>query len=163
MIAGRKNAVVVKETQKITEDLLTDLEQQPRQVKNWFSSNIFHRALSYMVGFTTSGKARKLQATENGVLKTAQTGGGFEHVDVKTGTASTVESGAIVFDDTVSRLRFVAVDYDLYVRPSSNGVNYEGQIYIKAGTDSIIDIICKSFKVQKAGTNDSIFRIEGYR
>lgn len=163
MDSGRKNAVIERRTQEIKEDMLTDLDQSPKQVKNWFTSNIFHRALSYMVGFTTSGVAKKLQATESGVLKTANTGGGFEHVTVLTGTATTVESGAYNFNDPVSRLRIIAVDYDLLVRPSANGVNFEDQVYIKAGSDTTIDLICKSLKVQKAGTNDSVYRIEGYR
>lgn len=158
----RQSAKAERVFQRIREDMLTDLDLSPSQIKDWFTSNIIDRSIGYMAALTSRNKAVMLRATEAGILKTAAAGGGFEHVDVKTGTATTGLSGEVVFDSPVSRLRFVAVDYDLLISTSSDGVQFEDLIYVKAGTDTIIDIVCKSFKVQKGGTNDSVYRIEGY-
>ena len=159
-----KKSVSIKRTySEIKENLLTELKQEPTQVKEWFVDNVFSRCLSYMVGFTEGGKAVKLKVTNSGIIKTAHTGGGFESVEVLEGTATGTLSSKIDFDSPVNRLRFVGLDYDMYVSTSVDGVVFYDPIYIIAGDPSIIDIICASVKVQRAGTNNSQYRIEGYR
>jgi len=159
----RRDSKVEEIKQRIDEDLNIDLVQYPSAIKRWFTTNLLQRVLSYLVAFTEEGAAIKLKATASGLLKIAVSGTGFEFVTVKTGTAGISESAAIVFDEVVSRIRFVAVDYDMLFRPSRDGVIFQDQIYIFAGKDFQLDLVCKAFKVQRVTINDASYRIEGYR
>ena len=67
---ARKGVEVERVQQRIDEDLLTDLEQYPSQIRRWFIDNVFRRCLSYLVGFTRQHVARTVRVTESGLLRT---------------------------------------------------------------------------------------------
>ena len=158
-----KSAKVVSVDRIVDANLnISDFDHRPSQVRQWFTNNIIRPMFSYLVGWADT-KAVMLRATAGGVLKTASVGSGLEHVEAKTGTATDTESAAIKFSDTVSRVRIIANDYDMYFRPSRDSVNYEDQIHIKHDVEQSFDITCASFKVQRYDTNDVDYEIEGYR
>ena len=85
-------------------------------------------------------------------------------VETKSGIATSSESDAISFTETVRRIRVVANDYDMYLRTSPDGTTWEDQIHIKAdASKQWFDIACHSFKVQRYDANDVIYEVEGYR
>ena len=158
-----KSAKVVSVDRIVDANLnISDFEHRPSQVRQWFTNNIIRPAFSYLVGWADT-KAVMLRATAGGVLKTASVGSGLEHIESKSGTAVSAESAAVEFTNTVSRVRIIANDYDMYFRPSRDGVNYEDQIHIKHDVEQLFDITCASFKVQRYGTNDVDYEVEGYR
>ena len=159
----RKSAKVVSVDRIVDANLnISDFDHRPSQVRQWFTNNIIRPAFAYMVGWADTN-AVMLRATAGGVLKTASVGSGLEHVEGLSGTATGTESGAIEFAETVSRVRIIANDYDMYLRPSRDGVNYEDQIHIKHDVEQSFDITCASFKVQRYGANDVLYEVEGYR
>lgn len=141
---------------------ISDFEHRPSQVRQWFTNNIIRPMLAHAVGWTGT-KAVMLRATNAGVLKVANVGSGLERVERLTGTAVAAESGDIDFSSTASKVRVIANEYDMYIRPSRDGFNYDDQIYIKADVEQVFDIACKSFKAQRHGVNDVVYEIEGYR
>jgi len=141
---------------------ISDFEHRPNQVRQWFSNNIIHPMFSYLVGWTGT-KAVMLRATAAGILKVANVGSGLERVESLDGIAGAVESAAIEFTDTVSRVRVIANDYDLYFRSSRDGVNWEDQIHVKADVEQSFDLVCHSFMLQRYGVNDVIYEMEGFR
>ena len=158
-----KNAKVVSVDRIVDANLnISDFDHRPSQVRQWFTNNIIRPAFSYLVGWTDTN-AVMLRATAGGVLKTASVGSGLEHVQALGGTAVAAESTAIEFTDTVSRVRIIANDYDMYFRPSRDGTNYEDQIHIKHDVEQSFDITCASFKVQRYTSNDVDYEVEGYR
>lgn len=159
----RKEARVKKIQQRIDENMKTTLQQYPKEIERWYTDNIIERSLSYLLAKTINDEYVPIEATLTNSLKVANVGGGFEKVYVKTGTATSTESDPITFPETVTRLRFVAVDYDMLFRPSYDGVHWQDQIYIFAQKDFQLDIVCHSFKVQRATANNATYRIEGYR
>ena len=159
----RKSAKVISVDRIVDANLnISDFDQRPSQVRQWFSNNIIRPAFSYLVGWTDTN-AVMLRATEGGVLKTASVGSGLEHIQALNGTATATESGAIEFTEIESRVRIIANDYDMYFRPSRDGVNYEDQIHIKHDVEQSFDITCKCFMVQRYTANDVNYEIEGYR
>jgi len=141
---------------------ISDFAHRPAQLRQWFTNNVIKPAFAYTVGWT-GDKAVMLRATVGGVLKVANVGSGLEYVEAQTGVAGAAESAHIAFANTVSRVRIIANVNDMYFRPSRDGVNFEDQIHIVAGTAEAFDITCLMFTVQRYGVNDVIYEVEGYR
>lgn len=87
-----------------------DLKFRINRFTNWFVTNIFGRALSYLVGWTGT-RALMLRCTGAGILKTAQTGSGFEHNVTYTGDS--VDAYVAIFPTTIAFSRV-----DLWVTTS---------------------------------------------
>lgn len=114
----RRSAKVEEIIQRIDEDLLTDLEQQPSQVRRWFTNNIVNRAISYLTGFTEEKKAKVVKVAHDGSIYVKQAGG-----VLLTKKMFTFDDMAIVeyfFPDFYYRFKIV----DLYVE---QGVKIYGQ------------------------------------
>jgi hypothetical protein len=159
----RKSAKVISIDRIVDADLnISELEHRPSQVRQWFSNNIIRPMFSYLVGWTGT-KAVMLRATAGGILKIADVGSGLERVESLDGTAGAAESVGIEFTEIISRVRIIANDYDMYFRPSRDGVNYEDQIHVKADLEQLFDLTCASFMVQRYGLNDVDYEVEGYR
>ena len=140
---------------------IEEFEHRPTQVRQWFSNNIIRPMFAYMVGWTGT-KAVMLRSTAAGILKVADVGSGLERVDTQGGLAQAVESAAIAFVDTVSKVRVIANTNDMYLRTSRDGTNWEDQIHILADIPQTFNIACHSFMVQRYGVNDVNYEVEGY-
>ena len=88
---------------------------------------------------------------------------GLERVETSNGTATAAESADIVLANTASRIRVIANDYDMYLRTSRDGINYEDQIHIKHDVEQVFDVATTSFKVQRYDVNDVDYELEAYR
>lgn len=141
---------------------ISELVQRPEEIRQWFSNNIIRPAFSYLVGWTGTN-ARMIRVTSNGILKTASVGSGLERVETSTGTATAAESADIALANTASRIRVIANTYDMYLRTSRDGINYEDQIHIKHDVEQVFDIVTASFRVQRYDVNDTIYELEAYR
>lgn len=161
-MAGNE-AKVISVDRIVDADLnISDFTHRPAKVRQWFTNNVVNPVFSHLIGWTGT-KSVMLRATTAGVLKVADVGSGLERVEAKTGTAGVTESAAVDFTDTASKVRVIANNYDLYLRPSRDGTNYEDQIHVKADVEQVFDLTCKSFKVQRYGINDVEYEIESYR
>lgn len=158
-----KGAKVTSIDRVIDADLnISEFEHRPAQVRQWFSNNIIRPMLAYGVGWTGT-KAVMLRATSGGILKIASVGAGLERVETQDGVAGAVESGDVIFAETVSKVRVIANEHDMYFRTSRDGTNFEDQIHVVGGAPESFDITCNRFRVQRYGVNDVIYEVEGYR
>lgn len=158
-----KSAIVRGIDRIIDADLnISDFIHKPAQVRQWFTTNIVRPTLSHLVGWTGT-KAVMLRATSAGVLKVANVGSGLERMEAASGVALAAESGDIEFAEAVSKIRVIANDFDMYLRPSRDGTNFEDQIHVKADVEQTFDMTCAAFRVQRYGVNNVIYEVEGYR
>lgn len=160
---GKKNVEVIGIDRIVDANLnIEEFTHRPSQVRRWFTNNIIRPMFGYMVGWTGT-KAKMLRCTTTGFLKVASVGAGLDRVEQESGIAGAVESGDIEFDDVASKVRVIANAHDLWFRPSRDGINYEDQVHIVAGSPEVFDLTCQSFRVQRYGVNDSNYEVEAYR
>lgn len=154
---------IEKQVDKIDNDgLETDLTFRVNRWKKWFISNIFGRALSYLVGWTGT-KALMLRCTSAGVLKVSVAGAAYETNDVKTGTSADAYTGGIAFDDVAQRVEIWAYTNDVIVKRSVDGITYQDEWTIESGAYHQIDISTHSIDIKsKAAGVHSTYQIIGY-
>jgi len=154
---ARVNVVV----QRIEEKVGDEINVIPKHVRRYGVNNIFQRTFSYLLGRKSSGEYVQLQATASGALKIASVGAGLEKTERKTGVATSTLSSAISFNQTVSRIHVIAVDYDIYFYPSPDGVTFYDPLRCITGSPNVFDLSVKAFKVQRAEVNDSDYEVVG--
>ena len=143
--------------QKIKEHLLEDLAFEPERVRNFYTSNIFMRAFSHLVGWTGK-RAKMLRCTQAGELKTAPTSTGIEYHDTKAGNAPDNYDSVIAFDQVASRLDIFIFDNPAYIkRYLAPGSDFD-EIEVPTGFYSI-DAVTYGFKI-KNKTADSVARYQ---
>lgn len=156
-----KDAKVDIVLQRIEEDIGDEIDVEPKHVRRYGVNNIFNRTFSYLVAKLASGKFSFLQATVGGALKVASVGAGLERTESKTGVATDTLSGAIDFTQAISRVDVYVEDYDMYLRPSPDGVSFYDGLRCLPGIRNVFDMAMKSFKVERAGINDVDYEIVG--
>ena len=142
-----------EQAQKVKSRLLEDLEFEPEQVVNFYTRNIFQRALAHLVGWT--GRASKiLRCTEAGELKTAPTTTGIEHEKTWPGTAGDDWSESKHFNVVVSRVDMFIWDNPAEIRFYCLGLPIGNPIEVPVGFYSI-DCRCEYFLIKNktAGQN----------
>ena len=156
-----KDARVDVVVQRIEEKIGDEIKVIPEHIKRYGVNNIFQRTFSYLLGKKSSGEYVQLQATQAGALKVASVGAGLEKTERKTGVATDTLSSAIFFNQTVSRIHVIAVDYDIYIYPSPDGVTFYDPLRCITGSPNVFDLSIRAFKVQRAEANDSDYEIVG--
>ena len=127
--------------QKVKSRLLEDLEFEPEQVVNFYTRNIFQRALAHLVGWTGLS-SKMLRCTEAGELKTAPTSTGIEHNGTFEGTATDDYGMGLNFDQVASRLDIFVWDNAMRLRRyNPMGVPHD-TIEIPVGFYSIDAVTC---------------------
>ncbi len=152
-----KQVDMIKENQ-----LEVDLKFSIGRFSKWFISNVFGRALSYLVGWTGS-TAKMLRCTSGGILKVAIAGIIYEYNDVKTGTSANAYTGGIAFDDIASKVEIWAYTNDVLVKRSVDGVSFQDEWIIESGgyheiEGSTLEMDIKS----KVGGVHSTYQIIGW-
>ena len=132
--------------QKIKEHLLEDLAFEPERVRNFYTSNIFMRALSHLVGWTGK-RAKMLRCTQAGELKTAPTSTGIEHNDTQLGDAGDIYGPMVKFDQVVSRMDIFIWDNPVAFKRSIDGTTYDMPIEIPVGFYSV-DAVTVGFAIR---------------
>ena len=156
-----KDARVEVVVQRIEEDIGEEINVIPSHVRRYGINNIFQRTFSYLLARKSSGKYVQLQATQAGALKIASVGAGLEKTERKTGVATDTLSSAVSFNQTVSRIHVIAVDYDIYFYPSPDGVTFYDPLRCITGSPNVFDLSVKAFKVRRAEVNDSDYEVVG--
>ena len=132
--------------QNVEEFLLEDLKFDPPQVRRFYTSNIFSRTFSHIVGWT-GRRARMLRCTEAGELKTAPTSTGIETNDSKPGNAPDDYAGMITFDQVASRLDIFIWNNPAIIKRSLDGLTYQDEIEVPAGFYSV-DAVTVGFDIK---------------
>ena len=135
-----------EQVQKVKSRLLEDLDFEPEQVVNFYTRNIFQRALAHLVGWTGLS-SKMLRCTEGGILKTAPTATGLEHNDTKKGNAPDDYAGMITFDQVAARLDIFIFDNPAIIKRSLDGIVYEDEIEVPAGFYSV-DVVTVGFDIK---------------
>lgn len=138
------------------DDFQTDLKFRVGRFKRWFISNIFGRALSYLVGWT-GDKALMLRCTSGGILKVATTGVGFEHNKTYNGTSTNDFVAILPVTTTFSRIDIWVKTNGITFRRSPNDYAYDDEIPLDANDyysfdASTLQLECKSTLADNHGT-----------
>ncbi len=142
--------------------LEVDLNFRIKRFTRWFVSNIFGRALSYLVGWT-GDKAKMLRCTSGGILKVTSTGTIFETNDVKTGTSANAYVGGIAFDGIAQKVEIWAYTNDVLVKRTPDGTTYHDEWTVEKGSYHLIDISTHSIDIKsKVAGVHSTYQIIGY-
>ena len=122
-----------KQVDQIDEDKLQpDLEFRLNRFTKFFVTNIFDRALSYLVGWTGNA-AKMLQCTSGGILKVTSSGTIYENNDTKTGTSTNTYTSVGSFDFTASKVEIWIYTNDILFKRSSDGTTFDDEIIIEKG------------------------------
>ena len=156
-----KDARVDVVVQRIEEKVGDEINVIPKHVRRYGINNIFQRTFAYLLAKLSSGKYIQLQATQAGALKVASVGAGLEKTETKTGVATDTLSSAITFSNTVSRIDVIAIDYDIYLYPSPDGVTFYDPLRCITGIRNVFDLSVKAFKIKRADINDSEYEVVG--
>jgi len=135
-----------EQVQKVKSRLLEDLEFEPEQVVNFYTRNIFQRALAHIVGWTGK-KALMLRCTSAGELKTAPTTTGIEHYEVRAGTATDTITGVTPWPEWASRVDIFVWDSPLSIQIYIPPGVYEQLIEVPPGFYSV-DVVHKAFNLK---------------
>jgi len=128
-----RNIEILKEVNKIDEDKLeVDLNFRIKRVRAWFISNIFGRALSYLVGYT-GDRALMLRCTSGGVLKVASSGTIFETNEVETATSANAYASIGAFTDVCSQVDIWVTANTITIQRSHDGIVFGDEFTLEAG------------------------------
>lgn len=159
-----KDAKVDVILQRIEDDVGDEVSVIPTKIRRYGVNNIFQRTLSYLFGWTEEDKPIKLRATSAGWLKVATSAGAaFEHLERKTGTATSTKSNWVAFTHGVGRVDVYVKDFEMWLILSNDGVTEEGAIRCLPNIRNVFEITCTAFKVERADVNDVEYEVLGVR
>lgn len=154
-----------KVIQVLDEDLNTNLLTRREQVRQFFTSNIVTRTISYMMGWHyLSGKPFKLSCQSDGSLRVAMTSSNVENNETKSGTAADAWSGTLSFGTMTNTLDVWAWDNALNIQRSvDGGVVWQDEIEIPANGSMSVDCQTNAIRVQnKTAGSNSRYQIVGW-
>jgi len=154
---------IKEEHQNLIEQLNEGLNLDPKYIQRFFITNLVTRSIAYLMAFdVTSDFPVKIRATSDGSLKVATTGIAYEHNQTLKGTCSDTEQ-ELTFNQVVSRVDIWVKDNDMIISRSYDGLTYEDEIEISAGSFYSFDCKTKSIKVKNAvsGAN-ATYQIVGW-
>lgn len=154
---------VKEKYQNLIEQLNEGLNLDPKYVERFFISNIVNRVISYLMAFdVTTNLPIRLRATKDGCLKVALVGAGFNYNQTFSGKSTDTET-TLEFSHTVSRVDIWVENNDMIIKRSSDGVSYDDEITLRAGTFYSFDCVTKSIQVKNATTGaDADYQIVGW-
>ena len=147
-MAGRKSIKIEEMLQNIRERLLEDMDFDPKQVRRFFVSNIFVRALAHLIVWTSRG-AMRAKGTAAGILKVAPIGSGFEHNWTTRGTVDG-EWLNIYFPSLASRVDIWIWDEDAHICRLASGVSFDPYIEIPANSFYSFDCVTQTLQIRHA-------------
>ena len=160
-MAGRKSIKIEEMIQHIRERLLEDIHFDPSQVRRFFVSNIFVRALAHLIVWTSRG-AMRARGTAAGILKVAPIGSGFEHNQMFTGTVDG-EWVILRFTVPVSRVDVWIYNEDAHICRLASGVSFDGWFEVPADSFYSFDCVTKDMQIRNAtGAVNCRYQIVGW-
>ena len=139
--------------QKVKAHLQEDLDFEPEQVRNFYTTNIFGRVFAHLVGWTGK-KARMLRCTAAGELKTAPTTTGIERYLRSAGEGPDPWATPLVMEDYASRFDIFIWDNPVNIRFETPEGGWGSPIEVPVGFYSV-DVRSHSMQLQNktAGQN----------
>lgn len=158
-----RSVEIVEQIQDLKENLkVQDIDTEPVDVERYYTTNIFQKCFSFLVGWT--GEVyRRLKCNDAGTLQVSATGETFDNIEVQSGTAADAYGADKDFGVIVDKFEVTTWDNPLVIKLSNDGVNYSDEIEIPANYDKPIERTCRyiDFKNKNAG-NNSRFQFTGY-
>lgn len=161
--------------QKIRENLLTELDQIPETIQNWYSSNEVLRSLSYLIGFKDSNEAVVIRATSGGLIKVSSYPPIFETAERNPSSdadgwvaLSSATAKTETFTELCERVDIYGKDFELYYQLSTDGSTFQDKILLRSDINQAVslDFSVKAVKFVNAdtgGSADASFQVIGYR
>ncbi len=139
-----------KEVDEITENQFNpDIKFKINRVRHWFISNIFGRALSYLVGWT-GNKAVMIRCTTAGFLKVALGGSAFEANDVFSGTSANAYANLFSGTTLYSRLDIQVATNDITFKRYNTTLSWDDEITMLAGEFYSFDCVTAQLAFKSA-------------
>ena len=139
---------VKKETDQLTDSGLNpDLNFRINRFTKWFIGNVFGRALSYLVGWT-GDKALMIRCTEAGILKTAETGSGFEHNKTYTGTSANAFAAILPATTVFSKVEIWCTANDMTFKRAPSMISFDDEFTFGAGVYYSFECVTKQLQVK---------------
>jgi len=143
-------------------NLLAPLRIEPEGIAHYLYDNKFTNVFSILEGITDEEKVTLLKCTTAGVLYVSDIGGSFDKYQVFTVTATVTEQ-EISFATTVKKVEVESIDYEVEIRTSWDGINYNSDyLYVGAGKVKTFDLSTAKLKYRKASVNDANVKITGF-
>jgi len=143
-------------------NLLAPLRIEPESVAHCLYDNKFTNVFALLEGITDEEKATLLKCSTAGVLYVSDVGGSFDKYQVFSKIATATEK-EIVFTTTVKRIEVESLDYEVEIRTSWDGINYNSDyLYVGAGKIKRFDLSTTKIKYRKGGVNDANIKIIGF-
>jgi len=134
-----------------------DIETSPKQVPEFFLTNLVQRTLTLLVG---KGKraAIPIEATEAGALKVAPVGGGTAVYETLAKAVIADAFATKTFTVTCSKVDVTTWNFPVIIELSNDGTTFGADIYINANTFYSIDQSVKAVKYKNgtAGSNATL-------
>jgi len=120
----RRPATVKSVDQRILRRIhILNIPLSPSEVKNSFTSNIFHKTLSILIGETEAGDFIPLKATNTGILRVQAALGGYTSYKVHSGTAPDAYSSTHTYVEDFTHVSILVEDNDAKISMrDQNGV-----------------------------------------
>lgn len=143
-----KRPEIVKENDILTDrGLGTELSLRIGRFTKFFIGNVFGRALSYLVGWT-GDKALMLRCTEAGILKTAETGSGFEHNKTYVGTSANAYVVIFPASTIFSKVEIWCSANDMTFKRAPNLISFDDEFTFGAGVYYSFDAVTQQLEVK---------------
>lgn len=144
MVIERKEELQEIREREVNENLTYD----PPKLSKFISSNIITRTFAHLFARSIDG-IKYLACTTAGILKVAVQGSGYEHNDVKSGTAGDAYLGSpLAFDGVASTVDIYIETNDAIVKRSVDGVSFDDEFWVPAGAVVSIDSVTHSINIK---------------
>jgi len=150
-----KPASVERVEQRIDEPIGRELNFFPSKVQRYFTDNIFQRSLAYLFAWSPFNEPVRLRATELGVLKVTDVGGGYTQTETHYGKATVNWSDTKEFSFMPTRIIAQTKDYPYYIIFSVDGQKWTTGFYVAGDLPLKYDVVAKFFRVRKAYGSDA--------
>ena len=155
------DSIVDTENMRIEEDITESFSHVPVQIRRWGISNILSGAFAYLFAWRENGSAIKLRATENGVLKVADSGGGFSRTETITRIATAMRTTLPAFSRLYNGLYVRCEDYPVRIWTSTDGITFSGPLFAYANQTNYFPFTALVVQIERAGLNDATCEVMG--
>ncbi len=155
------DAVVQTENMRIEEDITESFSHVPVQVRRWGISNMLTAAFTYLFAWRENGSAIKLRATENGVLKVADSGGGFSRTETISRIATATKTTLPAFGRLYNALYVRCGAYPVRLWTSTDGITFSGPLFAYADQTNYFPFTALVVQIERAGLNDAECEVMG--
>jgi hypothetical protein len=135
--------------QLVDEQLSEGVTLEPRYIQRYFIDNVLKRVLAYLFGWDyISNTPVRLKANPDGTLRVSAVSVPFSVNDVKSGNAPDAYGAALAFDQDCGEVDIFIWDNPALVQRSADGVTFQDEIEISAGTMYSFTATTRSIRIK---------------